>query len=89
MEWIPRFPLSGRHLLLEGGQEVQELIPTSPPILIPNTQVYAYTNEEKANAIALNLESQFQGNIIVEYNSEREVNDSVRMFLREDIPPPF
>ena len=57
------------------------------PILIPNTQVYAYTNEEKANAIALNLESQFQGNIIVDYNTEREVNDTVRWFLREDIPP--
>ena len=58
-----------------------------PPILIPNTQVYAYTNEEKANAIALNLESQFQGNNIVDHDTEREVNDTVRRFLREEIPP--
>ena len=27
------------------------------PILIPNTQAYAYTNEEKANAIALSRSS--------------------------------
>ena len=33
-----------------------------PLILIPNTQAYAYMNEEKANAIVLNLESQFQEN---------------------------
>ena len=44
-------------------------------------------NEEKANAIVLNLESQFQGNNIVDYDTEREINDTVKRFLREDIPP--
>ena len=76
MKRIPRVPLSGGHLHLEGGQEVQELFPTSPSIIIQNTQAYAYTNEEKANAIALNLESQFQGNNIIDYDTEREVKET-------------
>ena len=37
-----------------------------PPILIQNTQAYAYTNEKKADVITLNLESQCQGNNIVD-----------------------
>ena len=57
-----------------------------PPILIPNTQAYAYTIEEKANAIAVNLESQFHWNNIVDYDTEREVNETVSRFLKEDIP---
>ena len=44
-------------------------------------------NEENANAITLNLESQFQWSNIVDYNIEREVNDILRRFWREDIPP--
>ena len=52
-------------------------------------QVYAYTNEEKANAIALNLEPQLKGNNIVDYDTEREVNKTLIIFLREDILPYF
>ena len=72
LEWFPRDPLSGRHLHLEDGQEVQELFSTSPSVLIPNTQAYAYTNEEEANAIELSPESLFQGNNIVDYDTVRE-----------------
>ena len=53
-----------------------------PPILILNAQAYACTNEEKANAVALNLDLHFQGNNIIDYDTEKEVNDTVRRFLR-------
>ena len=46
-----------------------------------------YTNDEKANAIALNLESQFQGNNIADYDAEMKVKEALRSFLREDNPP--
>ena len=49
------------YLHLEGDEEVQELLSIFSPILISKTQAYAYTHEEKTNAIALNFESQFQG----------------------------
>ena len=41
--------------------------------------------KKKTNAVALNLESQFQGNNIADFCSKREVNETFRMFLREDI----
>ena len=57
-----------------------------PPNLIPNTQAYVYTNEQMANTIALNPESQFQAKNIADYDTEMKVNETVRRFLREDIP---
>ena len=43
-------------------------------------------NKEKANAIAIKLDSEFQKNNIVDYDTEREVNETVIRFLRKDIP---
>ena len=88
LEWFPWVPLPRGHLYLEGGQEIHENLSIFLiPILTPYTQAYAYTIEEKANVTALNLVSQFQRYNMVDYDIEREVNETVRRILREDIPP--
>ena len=46
---------------------------------------YACAIKEKANAITINHQYEFQGNNI----AEREVNETVRLFLRENTPPPI
>lgn len=51
-----------------------------PPLNFKNSNNCAYTDEEKADAIASSLEFQFTRNPIVDYDTEREVNDSVRNF---------
>lgn len=60
------------------------------PIHISNFNKFSsYTDEEKAFTIARNLELQFSVNLIVDYKTEREVNNAVRNFLNVSPPPPI
>lgn len=60
-----------------------------PPINISNSNKCTYTDEEKTYVIARNLELQFTVNPIVDYKTEREVNNAVRKFLIYPPPPTF
>lgn len=67
------------------ARKIKSSVSYMPPINIPNPNICAYIDEEKANTIASSLELQFTGNTIIDYEIEREINDIVRNFL--SIPP--
>lgn len=73
----------------KASKRCRKSVTNMPRNRIQNYNYFAFTDEEKAYAIANSLELQFSVNQITNLDTERGANEKVSSFLKIPPPPPL